>query len=559
VSTWETPPSERASANKICTQLHQAYRGLRLYPADHPSARQALDGLAKTVSSHVHECGPLSLQVEETRLVYDEEHVYSFAESRDNLAFLMFRDGIRSFSFHPGLEKAELGSFVDCLAHADDLADIEHDLATAFWEQDFVHIDYQVADPFLGGEVLREGTVDALRDTVLRRLDEVALADELPAEPSGAVLSAVEPMQVDPGSLTLTQTEIEETERTVAESSDALEDFIVVLLEMVCDESQSANDDLALIRSLSAVVDHQLENGNLESLCLVLGRLREFEQQGRCLPGLVESVVGEAVTAQRLGALLERSGQAKEEDAGQVERFLGLVLPGALPAVLELLVATDDRAVRKTLLAALETQEDLSAHIWPLMRDMRWYVVRNAVQLMAGSPDLELPVRLEKLLGHPDARVRREVVRTLDTLESTRSVPGLLKALDDEDSSVRTLAARGLGRHGGSGQQATLLAHLESGGFDTRPAEEVGAFFLAFAALVGEKAVSVLDKFWRRRHLRVRPLSTRLAALQALGTVGSPEAERILKEAARSREAHVRQAAARALQENQGLRARERP
>ena len=67
-------------------------------------------------------------------------------------------------------------AFADCLAHADDLAESEHDLATAFWEQDFAHIDYRVADPFLGGEVLPQGTIDALRETVLRRLTRRLLA-----------------------------------------------------------------------------------------------------------------------------------------------------------------------------------------------------------------------------------------------------------------------------------------------------------------------------------------------------------------------------------------------
>ena len=41
--------------------------------------------------------------------------------SQDNMAFLMFRDGLRSISFRPGLEPAELEGFANRLAHADDL------------------------------------------------------------------------------------------------------------------------------------------------------------------------------------------------------------------------------------------------------------------------------------------------------------------------------------------------------------------------------------------------------------------------------------------------------
>ena len=548
----------RVSADNICTRLHRAYRGLRLYPADHPSARLTIDALVEALTSHVDALGPLVLDVEETRLLCEDDEVYSFAESRDNLAFLMFRDGIRSLSFHPGLDAGEVSAFVDCLAHADDLADVEHDLATAFWEQDFFHIDYRVADPFLGGEVLREGTIDALRETVLRRLEEVAPADMQATDLPGVGLLTVERVDLDPGNLILTQAEIEQSERTVADSSRALEDFALVLLEIAGDPTTSSDDDTALAGALALVLDRYLESGDLDECGLLLDRLQGLEERGRRAAGFVDSVVGEAVTPQRLGAQLEGIGQATAEEAARIEAFLGTIRPRALPALLGLLVESNDKAVRKTVLAALHMQDGISGvHVWPLMEDLRWYVVRNAVQLMTGSSDPELPGRLEKLLRHPDARVRREVVRTLDTLEGTRPVPALLRALDDEDSSVRALAARSLGRHGGHEHHATVLARLESRSFDTRPAEEVEAFLLALAALGGGKAVAVLDRFWRRRHLRARPLPVRLAALQALGTIASSEAERILKEAAGSREAQVRRVAARALHEGQARRAKQ--
>jgi HEAT repeat protein len=549
-----------SSVNKICALLHQAYRGLRLYPADHPSARQAVDGLMEAVSAHLNELGPLVLRVEETRLLQEDEQVYSFTGSRDNLAFLLFRDGIRSISFFPGLEVAELDTFLNCLAHADDLAAIEHDLATAFWEQDFAHMDYLVADPFLGGEVLREGTIDVLREMVLRRLDETTSTEVSEPDSAGSLLSPVESLGLDPGALALTQAETELSERTVTEGSDVLGDFVVVLLELAAHEalaaggSQPAENDPALVRSLAAVVDHHLENRDLDGLNDLIGRLRVLEMAGRRPAGLVDAVVAGVVTAQRLGALLEKGIEGQSEDTSRAERFLEAVLPGALPMVLELLVQTEDRAARKTLLAALRMQDGVPGRlIWPLMQDLRWYVVRNAVHLMAGSPEPELPTRLERLLRHADTRVRREVVRTLDSLEGSRPVPALLKALNDEDSSVRILAARSLGHRDGAGGQAALLTHVLPGSFDNRPGEEIEAFTLALATLGGEEAVSILDTLWRRQHLRARALPVRVAALRALAAIPSEKAAMVLAEAARSREAPVRQAAERMLRKSKGI------
>jgi hypothetical protein len=550
--------SDHRSVSEICACLHRAYRDLRFYPPDHPTARQALDVLGETVISHVNARGPLTLEVEEGRLTYAGQQVYSYQTSRDNLAFLLFRDGIRSLSLYPGLEAGEVEVLVDRLAHADDLADAEHDLATALWEQDFAHIDYHVADPFLGGEVLREGTIDALRETVLRRLDEVALTGVSRTGAPAGGMRPVERTELDAESLALTQTEIEQSEQAATASSTALEDFTLVLLEMAGDSPEPSSGDDALIRSLSMVIDHYLENRNLEGLSLVLDRLQRLEVQGRRPAGFVGLVVGGAVTAEHLVGLLEGIGQAPPDEAARIDNFLGTMRRWAIPALLQLLGETDDRAVRKMVLAVLLSDDVPGQYLWPLMQDSRWYVVRNAVQLAAGSLDPDLAGHLERLLHHPEVRVRREVMRTLDASGGDRDVQALVKALNDEDSSVRTLAARSLGRHGAREHEATVLAHVESRDFDTRPTEEVEALLGAFARVGGERAVAVLDKLWRRRRFSAHPLPVRLAALQALGAVSSPAAERALKEAMESGEAQLQRTAVRALHEAQALRTRPR-
>ena len=63
-------------------------------------------------------------------------------------------------------------------SHADDLADLDHDLATTLWERELIHIDHEVVDPFLtGGGELRGEAVEELRETVTRRLGELSPAD----------------------------------------------------------------------------------------------------------------------------------------------------------------------------------------------------------------------------------------------------------------------------------------------------------------------------------------------------------------------------------------------
>jgi len=231
-----------------------------------------------------------------------------------------------------------------------------------------------------------------------------------------------------------------------------------------------------------------------------------------------------------------------------VERFLAQVRQSVYPALLETLATSSDKVVRKTVLDLLHMEGGTPArHLWPLMKDTRWYVVRNAVQLATASGDPAVGTHIEPLLRHPDTRVRREVARSLGILNDPKCLPALVRAIQDEDSAVRTLAVRGLARQGNMGQFQAVQQQVESRDFETRSPEEVEAFLFAYAALGGERTVEALNKIWKRRMFGSRPLSLRVAAVAALGALGSADARRALSEAMDSGDPHLQRAAARAL------------
>jgi hypothetical protein len=561
------PFSERDLVATICLRIHRAQKGLRLYPADHPAARQTTDALLEVVRSYVDQVGALTLQVTENRLLYEGEEVYSSEGTRDNLAFTMFRDGIRFVRFRPGVEAEEITAVMDCLAHADDLADIEHDLTTAFWECDLQHIDYEVVDPFLsGGEGTRGGVADELRDTVARRLNELRTGSAPGLESGGGGGGgsdggesdgdgkAEPPRQaesVDPDGVTLSEDDIGLIEDIVASSSDALADFALVLLEIIGAGLKTSAGDDALTRSLSLVVQQFLDAKNVDGLGLVVGHLRKLQEQGRRPVGFGAQVISEAATSEHLTGLIERMAEAPPEEAARIERLLGEMRSWIYPVLLEALTDEDsDKAVRKTALTLLHLDGGVPLqYLLPLMRDPRWYVVRNAVELATGSGDLNLINELARLLRHSDARVRREVVRSLDVMGGPRAAMLLARALPDEDSGVRILAVRSLRRHGNRVHFPEILAQVESREFEARPLEEVEALLLTFASLGQDAAVDKLNKLWKRRMFGNRSLPLRTAAVQALGAIASPAARAALKEAARSGEASIQRVATRALGE----------
>lgn len=540
--------SQQVAASAICSSLHRAYRDLRLYPPDHPTARQSLDDLATAVARYTEQWGTLALEVQENALVSEEETVYLHETSRDNLAFLMFRDGVRSLSLYPGVEVEEIEALVDCLAHADDLADMEHDFVTALWERDLSHVDYRVVDPFLGGQMLQEGVVDALRETVLRRLEAAQIPALSQGSPVHVEMGQVTPTQVTRESLKLSLQEIEEQERAVAGLSLVLPDFSQVLIE-IADHAPITATDVVLSQSLTAVVAAFLDIEDIAGASFVLERLRQMEAEGWCPPGFAGQVSTDAITADHVQRLLQHLGQVRTDRSEGIERFLRWLKPWIFPYLLEILAETDDRTVRKMVLGILGDEAGVPwRDLEPFLKDSRWYVVRNAVQLAADAGHKGLTDHSQRLLLHADVRVRRGVVHALGRLGGQAALRGLVQALADPDPSVRTLTARAVGREGGPGQEGPLLAHIEDRHFPSLTAEEMEAFFEAYAELAQERAVPLLDRAWRKGLLSSRPLAFRVAAVLALGRVRGPAAHSAREAAARSGDPQIRRAAAQAAQ-----------
>jgi hypothetical protein len=545
---------QQQTVSAICHQLHRAYRDLRLYPSGHPTARQTLDGLTDRMGKHLQVHAPLVLEVEEVGLAYDGQLVYTYDASRDNLAFLMFRDGIRSLSFRTGLEPNELEAFVSRLAHADDLDSADYDLATALWEDDFAHIDYTLVDPFLEGEVLTEGAIEDLRDVVLARMEQAKTvtapqAERVEADAKGDI-EVVDLRTTDLDSLALSADEAAQGDMVASLPTTTLEEFAVVLFELLGSYPWQIEEGDGLYRALVTVIGSYAKTGDLNQIDFLIERLKEFEGQGRCAPGLVGAVLSNSITAEGLNQLFLKAGQVLATDMAQIQDVLSQVRRWVLPSLLELLVNTPDRAIRRGLLALLSTGDGVPGSLLgPLMRDHRWYVVRNAAELAAVSRDETLLDDLERLTRHPEVQVRREVMRTLSAIGGAKAARLLARSLSDEDTSVRVLAVSGIGRIGGPAHEATVLAQIKSRDFEARSPDEISAFLYAHASLSGERAVPLLDKLWRSRLFDSHARPVRIGAIRALASIPGPLALSALREAAKSGGAQVEREAERALQE----------
>jgi hypothetical protein len=228
-----------AAAGSVCGSLHRAYRDLRLYPSNHPMARQSIEGLAVTVTRYVDQWGSLTFEVHENALLVEGDTVYQHETSRDNLAFLLFRDGA-TLSLN---QDTEIGRSRLCRsAHADDLADMgmtrHSSVGTRF-------------SPSTTKWWIRSSRRSAGRGwstlrAVLQRLD----AAKPPVPSAGGQeqmdIGRIEPKRIDSAGLRLTPQEIRHGERAIEELSSVLQDFAEILLEIAGSAPLAATDQVLI-------------------------------------------------------------------------------------------------------------------------------------------------------------------------------------------------------------------------------------------------------------------------------------------------------------------------
>jgi len=111
------------------------------------------------------------------------------------------------------------------------------------------------------------------------------------------------------------------------------------------------------------VIGSYARTGDLNHIDFLIERLKEFEAQGRCAPGFIGAVLNNSVTAEGLNQLFLKAGQVLATDMAQIQDVLSQVRQWVLPALLELLGNTPDRAIRRGLLALLTSGDGVPASL----------------------------------------------------------------------------------------------------------------------------------------------------------------------------------------------------
>jgi HEAT repeat protein len=235
-----------------------------------------------------------------------------------------------------------------------------------------------------------------------------------------------------------------------------------------------------------------------------------------------------------LDHVARRTVGPQRTDAIDVLRHVGAE---ASDSLLHLLVESESMEERRAYRSALRTIASVSPLLDRLLGHEEWYVIRNVAELCGDLRAEHTVPQLARHVEHGDERVRRAVAGALAKIASPAAVEPLRLMLRDPSPQVRLLAVQGLDGPRARGLAMTLALALE----DETNADVQRELLLALGRIGTPDAVQVLVRqAVPGRLFQRRSVSMRLAAIEGLRLAGSPAAIHALQGLATDDEGEVR-------------------
>ena len=561
---------EIVSVKRVIKLLDKTAKSNRTYGSTNPVALKFSQQLFEELTTHLSSYSKLKFLVQRSELLFNECVVYQAEkeEGSESIAFKLYADGIRELVLYQGLTREDLTFFLDSLWAGADPANDDDDIVTRLWSRNLSTISLVTAEEVAKASVGNDGFFRLDRgmsssDSTLRELLDRENRKKGPAGQEagqgGGPTNQKNRFQSGLAGYEVTDEELAALAKEIeAESKQDAVLYILELLTAVLASEKSPHLLTKLFTLWGNIVDALLREGKWTVLENVLGLLRETDT--------VRPDIGEE-HKQQLTELLEGLGRAErvkvietflnhtpDADTKALSTILLSMKADAVPALCSLLAnleaPTHHAIVSEAITALGKDQPD------PLLKgllDRRPTYVRNLLSILIKWNDPKFAEAVEKLVRHPDAQVRKDVVRAIALLRPSGNGMKLVSLMSDTDESVRFAALKILMSGQYTAPFSLWAPILSAEEFMDRSMSERRAVFQAVRATSGDEAIPYWENLFTEWAWTNRKKKEELAILAAetLGKHATPAALATLELGLKKGSAAVRQACTLALSQMQ--------
>src|SRR5213083_3680243 len=140
-----TPEQDAAikAAGGWVAQFARTLKTCRLYDSGNPTAQRFRQELAGSLARILDEHGAMALRFTAADVQCEGVSLYPARSRDDNLALPFYRDGVRTITFSPGIDVAEVGRVIDAILAVTASKDVDDDLVTLLWQAQFEHVEIE--------------------------------------------------------------------------------------------------------------------------------------------------------------------------------------------------------------------------------------------------------------------------------------------------------------------------------------------------------------------------------------------------------------------------------
>jgi hypothetical protein len=488
-----TPTEELQAVKEMVSSFVVALRVSALYPEDHSVLEKPYGRMWNLMEACLGEMGSLKLNVEKDKLIFSEQVVHQGALEEGDLAFVLFRDGIRWLEFLPGFQYCELVEFIKLLNRYRCISEQpDGDLVTALWEVQLPHLRYEAID------ILWEADPNG----------DASMFDDAEQNAKGYCYSLghdTARIRADTGSRSAVGPAVELSQREEAilkkwvrdaETESYAEDALNVLMETVQAQKKDV-DSSAIFDYVEEEFGDALIRGDFSFAYEILKRINKIgkihAKDKTWLSPYVKHFLFSCSSPQNLSAL-QNQWEKVEANLEEVKGMLLLLPPVAIETLGPMSIQAPSFKIQRMIVDVLKSLASQDLHpLENLLTEPDDELVRRMVYVLS-QLDGERPARaLLKMVHHPSEAVRKEALKGL--LVRGPQVRKRLYSLIDNGNDVI--------RH-------TILEYL-----GWRKDEEVEDFLL---------------NYLRRRKFRRKERHTMLGCYRALGRCGSDRSVAFLKQ-----------------------------
>jgi HEAT repeat protein len=530
----------------------KAVRAHQLYLPNNPMHARSLEAVREAFAVIWKQADELDLSVVETQLKWEGRVVLDEGDrTSDNMAWLLYKDGIRELKMLKGFEEDELGIFFNLLQRVRKATDEDDDLLTLMWEREFVNLQYRYVD------------LTAESGPGVESMER--------AEQKEKILS---PAQVEAG--------LESTTSSLAKLDDFdstlyfLDDREVEYLQGEVKREFSTDLRPAVIAGLLDTFETQKDPTVREEICGLLDYfllillstaqyrnaaylLREagvtanravdvLEPQKQRLTQLGELMSDPKPLGQLLQALEDSPLRAPQME---LDEMFGILQPRALETILSWIGRSQNPQLKMLLeVAASRLAASNSAELIRLIGSEDEAVVLEAIRRAAALKSPAAVPALGKMLTVGEVEMRVAAVTALTEIGSPGAMQMLERALIDEDRDVRIVAVRAIGARNTRAALPRLEAAIKGKELRESNLGEKMAFFEAYGLLCGDAGITLLDGILHAKGFmggKRDDSEFRACAAMALGKINTPKAMDSLNKAAGEKDVIVRNAVSRAI------------